>query len=122
MNRSHVFVLLVGFSLGVGITSAVFLANRPAPSSAPASTAAPSTKPTAPEPVRTIQSHPSNRNRRPLLQRRLRVRRPRQLNQRLISKPHLLGLRKKDWGLTAAKKCANWQTRSRHLARTESVL
>ena len=53
MNRSHVVGLIVGFSLGVAITSIIFLANRPATTSALASTAAPSTKPIAPEPVRT---------------------------------------------------------------------
>jgi len=64
MNRSHVFVLLVGFGLGAAITSAIFLSNRPAPiaparevaSTAAPSGKAPSIKPAAPEPARTIQA------------------------------------------------------------------
>jgi hypothetical protein len=52
MNRSLVLGLVVGICLGVGITSAVFLANRPAASAnAPTPTVTFSAKSVAPEPV-----------------------------------------------------------------------
>ena len=53
MNRSLVVGLVVGLGLGVGITSLVFVANRPAaPTSAPARIETASAKSVAPEPVR----------------------------------------------------------------------
>lgn len=57
MNRSLVVGLIVGLSLGVGITSILFLGTRPAaPVSAPVPTAASPDKPSVPEPVRVAQA------------------------------------------------------------------